>query len=154
MRVSGNAIDTLDNSVLQSWVMHLGLRHQGVLLTAIRGCDISPKEDISKSLIRCYRYEILKCHCGDAAKSASFIEFVSENELDRRMIRFLKNCDHYPMHYVLHLMHATEIVGYKKPSVDWLWFYRKLCKILHVNPEGEEQLDKRLNATEEQFAQW
>ena len=31
------------NSVLQDWVMELPLREQGVLLTAVRGCDFEAK---------------------------------------------------------------------------------------------------------------
>jgi hypothetical protein len=30
-------------SVLQDWVCNLPLRMQGTLLTAIRGCDLTPK---------------------------------------------------------------------------------------------------------------
>ena len=139
-------------SILQDWVLRTGLRHQGVLLTGVRGCDVAPKDDPSKLLSRCLRNEILQCHCGDPAKSRSFIELVSEDELVGRMKAFLKNCDHYPQHYVSHLMHTAEIIGYKNPSEVWLWFYESLCKGLHVNPEREEQLDGRLNAAEEAFA--
>jgi hypothetical protein len=35
--------------ILQEWVARLGLRHQGVLVTAIRGCATMPKEDASVS---------------------------------------------------------------------------------------------------------
>lgn len=140
-------------SVLQDWVMELGLRHQGVMLCAVRGCDTAPKDDPSKLLTRCLRYEVLNCFCVDPAKAVSFIEEVDIDELGERMIAFLKNCDHYPQHYVSHLMHASEVIGYKKPSEQWLWFYQKLCKGLHVNPESEEQLDRRLLADEITFGQ-
>lgn len=142
-------------SVLQNWVMELGLRHQGVLLTAVRGCDTAPKNDPSKMLVRCYRSMVLNCHCGDPSKAVSFIERVAHDELYRRMRDFLKNLDHYPHHYVMHLAHAAEIIGYKN-RVDeqfglWLDFYFRICKGLHVNPESEQQLDERLNASEEEF---
>lgn len=138
-------------SILQDWVMELGLRHQGVLLTAVRGCDTVSKNDPVKLISRCVRYEILRCHCGDAAKSVSFIEQVDDDELGRRMKAVLKDFDHYPQHYLQHLMHAAEIIGYKKPDSRWLWFYEKWCNCLHVNPEGEDQLDARLNADEVAF---
>jgi hypothetical protein len=139
-------------SVLQDWVMELGLRHQGVLLTAVRGCDTAPKDDASKQLARCLRAEFLNCHCGDPKKALTFIEDVEQDELERRMVAFLKNCDHYPQHYVSHLMHAAEIVGYKSNRGGlWQWFYEKLCKGLHVNMETEQQLDARLCADEESF---
>lgn len=138
-------------SVLQDWLMQLGLRHQGCVINAMRGCDTAPKDDPSKLLTRCLRYEVLHCHNGDPAKAVSYIEKVDDDTLKQRMVAFLKNCDHYPQHYVAHLLHAAQIVGYKKPSAPWLWFYKKLVNGLHLNPESEEQLDERLNANEDTF---
>ena len=60
-------------SVLQDWVQELGLRFQGVLVSAIRGCDTVQRHDSSKVLARVYRYEILNTHVGDPEKSKSFI---------------------------------------------------------------------------------
>lgn len=144
-------------SVLQSWVAALGLRHQGVLLTAVRGCDTAPKNDPSKMLARAYRGVILNCHCGDPAKAMTFIESPPWNEVHDRMVAYRKNLDHYPHHYVMHLTHASEIVGYKHPDRKvrecWMHFYLMLCKGLHVQPETESQLDERLNADEATFAE-
>lgn len=160
-------------SVLQDWVMRLGLRHQGVLLTAVRGCDTAPKNDPSKDLTRVYRAMVLNSHCGDAVKAATFIELPDYKEVERRMNAFRKNLDHYPHHYIMHFMHAAQIIGYKRISDSmrqeawlagvphenfgrhekmWLDLYLKMCKGLHVNPETEEQMDRRLNADEETFA--
>lgn len=142
------------SSVLQSWVEKLGLRHQGVLLSAVRGCDAVPKDDASKSLIRAYRGFIL--HSFDR-KPSSFIEFVSGDELEKRTQAVLSNFDHYPIHFILHLMHAAEILGYKHPmrlvSSAWLHFYETICMKMHLNPESKKQLDKRLNANEKEFAE-
>ncbi len=144
-------------SILQDWVMELGLRHQGVLVSAIRGCDGVPKDDDSKGLIRALRCEILNAHCGDPVKAASFIEKVSQNELARRMTAVTANFDHYPVHFIQHLMAAAEIIGYydgycQGNGLMWLSFYELLCKKLHVNPETKEQCDKRLDADEKTFA--
>ena len=68
-------------SILQSWITDLGLRHQGVLLTAVRGCDTVPKEHVSKKLTRAYRGEILMPYCGDIRKSLSFMQHFEEEEL-------------------------------------------------------------------------
>jgi hypothetical protein len=46
-------------SILQAWVTELGLRHQGVLLTAVRGCDTWSKYSAEKPLIREMRGLIL-----------------------------------------------------------------------------------------------
>lgn len=139
-------------SVLQDWVMNLGLRHQGVLVSCIRGCDNVPKEDPSKTLMRALRSVIL--HSFNQTPSA-FIDFVDSDVLRERMVAVLSSLDHYPVHYIMHVLHATEIVAYKSPeATDWLWFYEKLCKCFHVKPETEEQLDARLGEVDEKlFAQ-
>jgi hypothetical protein len=143
-------------SILQDWVMGLGLRHQGVLLTVIRGCDTAPKHDPSKLLTRCIREAILNPHCGDSRKAATFIEWVDDRTLMARCDGFAKNLDHYPHHYVMHVIHAIEIIGYKHPSEEvrcrWLTFYYRLVRGLHMNEETEAQLDQRLDADEETFA--
>jgi hypothetical protein len=143
------------SSILQPWVSGLVLRHQGVLVTAAYCCDSSPKHDSSKLFSRCYRNVVLRAHCGDAKNSRSFIEEVTTRELHERFNNFRKNLDHYPHHYVMHVVHAIEIIGYKHPDADirqhWNSFYLKLCDGLHVNPETENELDARLDATEDIF---
>lgn len=136
--------------------MEMGLRHQGVILTAVRGCDTAPKDDASKLLTRCVRDMILNPHCGDARKAATFIEHVDDQTLVGRFDAFRKNLDHYSHHYVMHLTHAIEIIGYYHPHefrrAMWHRFYRELCHGLHVRPESRGELDGRLNADEVTFA--
>ena len=140
-------------SVLQPWVETLGLRHQGVLMSCIRGCDSVPKDDPTKLLARCLRAVILVSF---DPKPSSFIENVEDPELERRMVAVLKDHDHYPVHYIMHLLHGAEIIGYHHPdwSVrdDWNWFYIKLCSCFHLNPESKAALDERLGAEETKFA--
>lgn len=142
-------------SVLQDWVMTLGLRHQGVLLTAVRGCDTAPKEDTSKDFTRAYRSIVLNAFCGDAKKSATFIEYVEPEAEIARFLAFRKNLDPYPHHFVMHFCHAIEIVGYKHPDAAvrerYLNYYRRFCRGLHVTPETEAELDERLGANEHVF---
>ncbi len=145
--------------VLQPWVAALGLRHQGCLLSSVRGCDSVPKEDASKMLVRMLRGVTL---ISFDPKPSSFIEKVhSFEELKKRMRAVLSNHDHYPVHYLLHLTHAAEILGYKHPrdNIDnaniassFLWFYCQLANCFHLTPESEEQMDKRLYAGEAEFA--
>ncbi len=141
-------------SVLQPWVEQLGLRHQGVLMACVRGCDSVPKEDATKALARCLRGVLLNSF---DPKPTSFIEHVNDDELRERMVAVLKNHDHYPIHYIMHLMHGSEIIGYKHPRaavrVMWRWWYMKLAQCFHLNIETEEQLDARLGACEANFAQ-
>lgn len=142
-------------SVVKSWVSTLGLRHQGVLLTCVRGCDTVPKVDPVKSLARAFRERIMNCHCGDSAKAISFIERFSDEALRAIMEDVIKSHDHIPHHYLMHLIHAAEIVGYKdREDGQWgLWahFYMKMCSKMHMQMETEEDLDGRLNADEESF---
>lgn len=143
-------------SILKDWVMELGLRHQGVLVAAVRGCDTAPRHDTSKLLSRCLRAEILNAHVGDETKAKTFIERVSDGELAQRMKAVLDNHDQYPHHFIMHFVHAAEILGYKLPKTSvtkvlWLGFYSKACRKLHMNPESEFQLDARLNADEDSF---
>jgi hypothetical protein len=122
-------------------------------MSCVRGCDNLPKDDPSKALVRCLRATVLVSF---DKKPASFIENVDDDELNRRMVAVLKSHDHYPVHYLLHLLHGAEIVGYKHPDREianlWDWFYTNLCRCFHVNPESHEQMDNRLGACEAQFA--
>lgn len=145
------------NSILKDWVMELGIRHQGVLLSAVRGCDTAAKHDWSKLIVRALRSEILNAHCGDAMKASSFLSPLSPVNLNKAFVNlFYNGFDHYPNHYVMHLVHAIEILGYKHPDEDLRYeynlAYQKFIKKLHLNPETEEQLDIRLNKNEADFA--
>ena len=82
-------------------------------MSVIRGCDNAPKEDPCKALARCIRYVLLHSF---SDKPSSFIENVDDDELKRRMVAVLSSHDEYPVHYIMHLLHATEIIGYKHPD--------------------------------------
>lgn len=142
-------------SILQDWVNELGLRHQGVLVSAVRGCDTVARDDPIKLLCRVLRAVMLNAHCGDVKKSKSYIEMPEEHEIQRRMDLVIKDHDALPHHYLMHLVHAACIIGYKHPSpyhkMYWRYFYEKMVHKMHFNIETEEQLDRRLNADEETF---
>jgi hypothetical protein len=139
-------------SVIQEWVSELGLRHQGVLMSCVRGCDSVSKEDPTKAVARSLRAMILVSF---DPEPTSFIDYAPINVVYDRMNAVLKDHDHYPVHYIMHLMHGSEIIGYKHPDYVWRdccwWFYWRLCKCFHVTPETEEQLDARLGACESKF---
>lgn len=140
-------------SILQDWVSDLGLRHQGVLLTAVRGCDTVQRDDPVKLIARALRGEMLEPHCGDISKSASFMHRYEADELTKLFTAFSKSFDHYPLHYVMHLIHAAEIVGYYHPTRGGFWrgFYVLMCSKLHMTSETKAELDHRLNADEISF---
>lgn len=148
MRNSGNGI-------VQAWVCALGLRHQGVLVSAIRGCDNVPREDASKHISRFYRACILKAHCGDASKAGSFMKWIDDREdFEHLCADFFRSIDHYPNHFILHLAHAAEICGYYMPgeqSAWWMEFYIRIVRKFHMMPETKQELDWRLNLDETSF---
>jgi len=61
---------------------------------------------------------------------------------------FFKSSDGLPLHYVTHLMHGAEILGYKHPDARfrtrWHHFYLKCVSSMHLGTESEEQMDSRL----------
>ena len=80
-------------NILKPWTEKLGLRHQGVLMSVIRGCDNAPKEDPCKSLARCLRFVLLRSF---SDKPSSFIENVDDDELSRRMVAVLEQSRRVP----------------------------------------------------------
>jgi hypothetical protein len=148
-----------NNSILQPWVESLGLRHQGVIVSAMRGCDNAERDDASKKIQRLLRGAVLESHCGRSVKPASYIMTEPDANAWQAMVKpFIDSHDHYPNHYVLHFLHACEIIGYHGPrdepvySDRWRGVYFTLCYKFHINPETKEQLDQRLNADEIEFA--
>lgn len=144
-------------SIMQDWASDLGLRHQGVLVAAVRGCDVSEKDDSSKLLARFYRGYVLRPHCGDIKKAASFMKQPETYEEFWDIANdVVRSHDHLPHHYIMHFIHAASIVGYKHPDPGvkalWVCFYYKMCNKFHMIPETEEALDQRLNADEQSFA--
>jgi hypothetical protein len=145
----------MSKSILQPWVSELDLRIQGVLMAAVRGCDTAPRHDTSKILQRIYRSEILECSCGDPKKSVSFILAADVPTTVKQMNAFLEDCDHYPLHYIMHMVHAAEILGYLHADYVrrdmWHSFYTSACRKFHLRPEEVTEMKRRLTADEESF---
>lgn len=135
-------------SVLRRWTTVLPLRHQGVLMTAIRGCDGAPKEDSSKTLSRMIRRAILNpADQRETLNGGGFFGFKPE-KLVEDVIAFLHSLDQYPLHYVMHMCHASEVIGYKHPEKEFRDFfavvYQMMVYTFHLMPESEAQMDHRL----------
>jgi hypothetical protein len=141
-------------SVMQEWTYDLSRRTQAVLIAAVRGCDGAPKEDPTKPIVRSLRaaimvpsnldYDPLKPGAVDMETFMAYHPGVRTS-----MRQWLDSLDQYPMHFVMHLLHAAEIVGYRHPvhkiAEDYLWLYMTACKNnLHVRPEAESELRERL----------
>lgn len=141
--------DHVPCSVMRRWTTTLPLRHQGVLVTAVRGCDGAPKEDTSKSLSRMIRRAILNPadERETSNKPGGFFGF-SGVSLVSDILEFLHSLDQYPLHYVMHLCHASEVIGYKHPDPAFRSFffvvYQMIVHTFHLRPESEQEMDIRL----------
>lgn len=154
-------------NVVQPWVSQIPMMQQTVLLAAIRGPDGSPKYGGgAKMLLRWYRRCVLLSAMDgavipdpvDASRGGSFtgpsldgpdaLEPWYERMHHTVVADYLRQVDALPHHFQMHLMHAIEILGYKHPDGIirhfWHTVYLRLVHDMHVWPETEEQLDKRL----------
>lgn len=133
-----------DGFVVRDWIKELPWKQQTVLLSAIRGCDGVSKHDPSKAFIRPFRGVVLNnAEPGD--ESDTFMHHPEEEEVED----FAHDLDDYPMHWLVHFMHAAEIIGFKHPDDKtrewWMNLYEEMVSEgFHLNPEIEEQLDRRL----------
>lgn len=146
-------------SVLHDWVHELTFQQQALLLTCVRGCDGLPKYDTTKNIVRFLRGAIMKpAGEWDGGNSDSFMwGNYSSIDTDGDLINtwtnnvsyLLKNHDHVPHHFLMHLIHCAEVIGYKHPnsgiSHAWNWMYLQFCESFHMSPESESTMDKRLN---------
>jgi hypothetical protein len=127
------------SSVVRLWVSDLQWMCQTVLFCGLRGCDGVPKEDPSKPLTRALRSVVLN----NARNDGSFMNLEPPEDVP--------NLDQYPYHWVGHIMHAVEIVGYCHPDKNvrakWVPLYLKFCDALHLPPEPKEDMLKRLTGT-------
>jgi len=143
-------------SVVRPWLAECcSFKEQAVLLSALRGCDGIPKEDVSKKFTRKLRSVLFypaMINVMDSEVDKYMKTTISENDF----VDLKKGLDHYPMHWVMHFAHAAEIIGYKHPDGTirnfWLTVYVGIVREgLHLNTESVEQLNARLGDQEEWY---
>lgn len=165
-------------SVLQEWAQSLNFMQQSVLIASIRGPDGIEKNHVSKLLIRwlrrCVLYSAFESRQigrpfaftdpaekgGGSFTGPSILPFEAaarftgpwQTAMRSVVDEYLQHLDETPHHFQLHFMHAVEIIGYKHPVQEirewWNWLYKRLANDMHLNPETEEQMDKRLGDSE------
>lgn len=140
--------DDPQGGVLRPWVRKLPLRFQGVLVTAIRGCDGAPKEDPSKSLSRMIRRAVLNpADPRESLKEGGFFGF-SVSRMLKDTEDLFHSLDQYPLHYVMHLCHASQIIGYCHPKTVYQdlfeTIYFTFCLTFHLQPEMFPDMETRL----------
>jgi len=152
-------------SVLQDWVQELTFMQQSVLLTAIRGCDGLAKYHTSKFLLRWYRRCVLYSAFSQKViadpyedDKGNFTGKIPKDKfptIESLFKSYLDNVDDIAHHFHMHVIHASEILGYKHPNPairnQWHQFYLDCCRDLHMQPETEEHMDKRLGDSREQW---
>lgn len=134
-------------SVLQIWVMELPLREQGALVVGLRGCDVAPKiphDSTERQLTAWLRTCVLvPADPREVGIPGAFFQPYPPTDWKQSEL------GHYPLHWVSHLMHAYEIVGYRHPNqqmaCDAQLIYRKLVHGLHLVPESRESMIERLS---------
>jgi hypothetical protein len=144
-------------SVLQYWVEQLPFRQQGVLLLALRGPDGLPKETEAKEILRALRACVLNSgrhgvpmSIGEAFDGDSFMSMAKiYNDkiwLDLTTT-FLKGIDQYNVHFLQHLLHATQICSQhpiEEIGKRWWLFYKSGVHRLHLSIETVETMRYRL----------
>ncbi len=150
-------------AVLYDWVCGLKFQTQALLLTAMRGPDENNKYNAAKAIIRYLRGVVIK-PAGNLHYVAPY-HFVNDNDFmwgdyqggngygaqgfAHHAELFWADHDEYPHHFIMHLIHCAEVVGYKHPDAIireyWNSFYLSACEAFHMNPETHEQMDARLN---------
>lgn len=139
-------------SVTQDWVIKLPLRHQGVLLSAMRGCDTAPKgpyDSTERQLVAYLRYLVLNpADIREVGILGAFMQAEPPKNWKQ------SDLGHYPMHWVAHIMHGYQVVAYCHPDLYLanlaLDIYRELVHGLHLNVESEYSMNIRL--TEDRIA--
>lgn len=146
-------------SVFQDWLFNLTMQQQSVLVLACRGPDNIGKFHPSKNIVTHYRASVLKAaYLGRPMKAGESdnttfmsLQHLNEEPADWHTVEttWFYHVDEIAHHYNMHLMHGAQIIGYKHPDElfrsRWSHFYFRSCDELHLYPETETQMDRRLN---------
>jgi len=148
----------MSQSVQPEWMKELPLQQQSVLFLAARGPDGIEKFHPVKEIQRAYRATVFVAakhgkrmlkygETGDSFMSLAAFADIGTWWSDC-IDNFINHIDSLPLHYVMHLMHGAQILGYKHPderfSYKWFKLYLALVKNFHLNVETEQEMDERL----------
>jgi hypothetical protein len=135
--------------VIHDWVCELPFQMQALLMTGIRGADQTNKHNSGKCIVRYMRGTVLKPAGDWNGKNNNDFMWGEYDKFHSYAGAFFDDHDEYPHHFIMHLVHCAEVIGYKHHdaiiSEAWKIFYYNACHSFHMNPETEIQLDKRLN---------
>ncbi len=138
-------------SVVQDWISYLPFTQQAVLLVALRGPDGMTKWNGCKKMTFFIRGVILHAaypNYDDSYPESFCFMRCDYNNFNTDLQQFFREVDEMPHHYLMHTLHAAQIIGYKHPDpyIASLFgeMYLKGCKDFHMNAESVEDMDKRL----------
>lgn len=145
----------MSQSVQPEWCTKLTLQQQSVLFLAARGPDGVEKFHPCKGIQKAYRACVLvpakHSYMNWGTVGDDFMDlsaFSNTSVWAAQVKKFIDSLDSLPHHYLMHIMHGAQILGYKHPDERfrerWNTFYRKLCDNFHLNYESESEMDKRL----------
>lgn len=137
-------------SVLQDWVAEMPLREQGTLLTAVRGCDLTPKyplNSLERRLVGFIRWSFMNPADPREVDAEPGCFFISQPP-DLKAVK-PSALGHYPWHWLSHVIHAMEVIGFRHPDeavrASAHGIYVKLVHSAHLTPETFEQFEARLS---------
>jgi hypothetical protein len=145
-----------EQSVQPEWCRKLPLQQQSVLFLAGRGPDGIAKFHPCKAVHVAYRGTIFiaakygrPLEWGEKADTFMSLDKFADNDLWREALTsFFENAGEVSFHYFTHLMHGAQICGYKHPDERfrdrWHEFYIRCVLDMHLSPESEAEMDKRL----------
>lgn len=139
----------IKESVYHDWVLRLPFQMQALIATAMRGPDGVEKVNSAKNIIRFMRGSVMKpAGIMPPDRVDSFMR-MDWGTLPSAIKVFWSDHDEYPHHFIMHLVHCAQVIGYKHKSAAqrfiWNKFYLDACDSFHMRPETEKQMDKRLN---------
>lgn len=136
-------------SVLHDWVHTLPFQQQALLMTAMRGPDGMHKYCLAKTIVRYLRGVVLKPAGNWNGKNDNDFMWGDISMLEEYIIAFWRSHDEYPHHFIMHILHSAEVVGYRHPNDRtrelWCYFYYLGCQSFHMHMETLEQMDARLS---------
>lgn len=143
-------------SVQPRWCRDLPLQQQSVLMLAARGADGTAKHHPCKPVQIAYRGTVLvaakygRClEWGEGADSFMSLDVLANDAAWADAVKlFFRNADGLPHHFLMHLMHGAQILGFKHPDERfrerWHKFYLAMVNDMHLHPESEADMDERL----------
>jgi hypothetical protein len=151
-------VSQLFRSVQPEWCLKLPIQQQTVLLQATRGPDGIAETHPCMDIQRAYRASMWnsarygrQLEWGEVSVADDFMSlslFSDDHQWGVVVNQFFQRVDDLSHHFLRHLFHGAEILGYKHPDSRfrnrWISFYERAAMDMHMRPETEAEMDARL----------